>query len=246
MQDDFDAGCLLSLGVLVRLAVAALNYEIYCMLDGSPSDAPSITELSDYATGSWGPWRYALALLSVTFSDACCYLVLSHAATRLRQGPGPSLLQALILCSCVLDIVQLLTAEFRLHWVPIQLAGVTMCLTLLYVLVALWQRGGQPQRLQTTCWTFLGMCTDLLLVAALHNQWIGRHTLTSVTWTSLEYFGIVLYTAVMVQLGGLLPPAMVKMGWPPRIVPRDRVSSESLLPQQMPRKSKPVTRAGSA
>lgn len=35
LQASFDAGCLLSLGVLLRLAAAALNYEIYCILDGS-------------------------------------------------------------------------------------------------------------------------------------------------------------------------------------------------------------------
>jgi hypothetical protein len=66
MQASFDAGCLLSLGALMRLAAAALNYEIYCILDGSPSNVPSITELSDH-TGHYGTYRFSISLASVIF-----------------------------------------------------------------------------------------------------------------------------------------------------------------------------------
>ena len=32
-EASLDAGCFLSLGVLLRFAAAAINYEIFCMLD---------------------------------------------------------------------------------------------------------------------------------------------------------------------------------------------------------------------
>jgi len=228
MQDTFDAGCLLSLGVLVRLAAAAINYEIYCMLDGSTSDAPSITELSDYATGNRGPWRYALSLLSVVFSDACCGLVLMHAAVQWRKSQAPASgaqLQALVGGSCILDFVQAATTEFRLHYVLIQMAGFTMSLMLLNIFIVLGRSEGQRLWRSTACWTFAALILDLLLVAALHNQWIRL----SLSWTGLEYLALVLYTAVMVQIGGLLPAATVKLGCLPHVVSDQ--SSKALLPQ---------------
>ncbi|CAE7561716.1 unnamed protein product [Symbiodinium natans] len=246
MQDTFDAGCLLSLGVLIRLAAAAINYEIYCMLDGSASDVPSITELSDYATGTRGPWRYALSLLSVVFSDGCCCLVLLHASVQLhgRHTSGASLLQALVIGSSGLDFVQAATTEFRLHYVLIQMAGCTMCLTLLHILFVLYRTGRQTQRIQTACFTFTVLCMDLVLVAALHNHWIREQSLSSVTWTALEYLGMVLYTAVMVQIGGLLPAATVKLGWLPRIVSDESAAAKSLLPKHSPDSGRPYNKVG--
>ena len=92
--------------------------------------------------------------------------------------------------SCILDFVQAATTEFRLHYVLIQMAGFTMSLTLLNVLIVLGRTDGQ-QRLWTASWTFAALILDLLLVAALHNEWIRL----SLSWTGLEYLGLVLYTA---------------------------------------------------
>ena len=97
--------------------------------------------------------------------------------------------------SCLLDLAQAVTTEFSFHYILIQLAGFTMCLTLLHILIVLWRLGRQMQRVQMACWTFAVLCVDLLLVAALHNRWVGQQSFSSVTWTALEYLGMVLYTA---------------------------------------------------
>ena len=137
--------------------------------------------------------------------DACCSAV---AQTSALWGPAPGLrfqwqsswqsslafnlrtLEALVGGSCILDFVQAATTEFRLHYVLIQMAGFTMSLTLLNVLIVLGRTDGQ-QRLWTASWTFAALILDLLLVAALHNEWIRL----SLSWTGLEYLGLVLYTA---------------------------------------------------
>ncbi|CAE7230295.1 unnamed protein product, partial [Symbiodinium pilosum] len=133
--------------------------------------------------------------------------------------------------SCLLDLAQAVTTEFSFHYILIQLAGFTMCLTLLHILIVLWRLGRQMQRVQMACWTFAVLCVDLLLVAALHNRWVGQQSFSSVTWTALEYLGMVLYTAVMVQIGSLLPAATVKVGCLPRIISEEIATSKSLLPQ---------------
>lgn len=66
-----DAGCVMSLCVLLRVAAAALNYEIYSILDGASPSAPSITELSDHS-GSYGGWRFSLGLASLCLSAFEC------------------------------------------------------------------------------------------------------------------------------------------------------------------------------
>ena len=75
MQASFDAGCLLSLGALMRLAAAALNYEIYCILDGSPSmyrasqncrTTPGTTELIGFQSVS-------LLWYSVIYAATSCF-----------------------------------------------------------------------------------------------------------------------------------------------------------------------------
>ena len=109
---------------------------------------------------------------------------------------------------------------------------------------------------------------DLVLVAALHNHWIREQSLSSVTWTALEYLGMVLYTAdtwkqlvcsaarpivvllgqlqnkVMVQIGGLLPAATVKLGWLPRIVSDESAAAKSLLPKHSPDSGRPYNKVG--
>ena len=167
MQASFDAGCLLSLGALMRLAAAALNYEIYCILDGSPSNVPSITELSDH-TGHYGTYRFSISLASVIFSDLCCYLVLSHATSH---GPFASHFQGLLVASCFLDVLQALTTSFRYHYLPIQLAGFLMCLTLLGTLQLLWPISSCKGALRVAAVLFTILCVDLLAVAILHNHW---------------------------------------------------------------------------
>ncbi|CAJ1388580.1 unnamed protein product [Effrenium voratum] len=223
MQEKFDAGCLLSLGVQTRLATAALNYEIYCILDGSPSEAPSITELSDFATGQWGALRFGLHLASVGFSDLCCYLVLSHATAKESWSP---LFRGLLVASCSLDVVQAMTTNFAYHYVAIQLAGCGMCLTLLLTLHFLWQKPEvNMARLRLATSLFVALFLDLAAVAVLHNQWAA----SSLSWTALEYLGLALYTSVLVAIGGLLPKgALVKFGWLPRIV-----DNKALLPQHL-------------
>ena len=179
MQASFDAGCLLSLGALMRLAAAALNYEIYCILDGSPSNVPSITELSD-RTGHYGTYRFSISLASVIFSDLCCYLVLSHATSH---GPFASHFQGLLVASCFLDVLQALTTSFRYHYLPIQLAGFLMCLTLLGTLQLLWPISSCKGALRVAAVLFTILCVDLLAVAILHNHWAAPRSLPS--WTSL-------------------------------------------------------------
>lgn len=228
MQASFDAGCLLSLGALMRLAAAALNYEIYCILDGSPSNVPSITELSDH-TGHYGTFRFSISLASVIFSDLCCYLVLSHA---MSHGPFASHFQGLLVASCFLDVLQALTTSFRYHYLPIQLAGFSMCLTLLGTLQLLWPNSSCKRALRVAAVLFTILCVDLLAVAILHNHWAAPRSLPS--WTSLEYLGLALYTAVLVVIGYALPPALVKFDCPPHLVPME--CGKSLLPQHQKRK----------
>eukprot|EP00435_Cladocopium_sp_Y103_P062478 s178_g24.t1 len=229
MQASFDAGCLLSLGALMRLAAAALNYEIYCILDGSPSSVPSITELSDH-TGHYGTYRFSISLASVIFSDLCCYLVLSHA---MSHGPFSSHFQGLLVASCFLDVLQALTTSFRYHYLPIQLAGFSMCLTLLGTLQLLWPVSSCKRALRVAAVLFTILCVDLLAVAILHNHWAAPRSLPS--WTSLEYLGLALYTAVLVLISYALPPALVKFDCPPHLVPIE--CGKSLLPQHQKRKT---------
>ena len=229
MQASFDAGCLLSLGVLLRLAAAALNYEIYCILDGSPSDVPSITELSDH-TGHYGTYRFSINLASVIFSDLCCYLVLSHS---MSHGPSSTQFHGLLVAACILDILQALTTSLKNHYIAIQLAGLSMCLTLLRTLQMLWKISPAKNALRIGTMLFAVLCVDLTAVAILHNHWASPRFLPS--WTSLEYMGLVLYTGVLVAVSTALPPALVKFDCLPHLIPLE--GGKSLLPQHQKRKS---------
>eukprot|EP00913_Durusdinium_trenchii_P023607 g22179.t1 len=153
MQASFDAGCLLSLGVLLRLAVAAMNYEIYCMLDDpcTSSEVPSITQISD-ATGRYGDLRFGLSVASVVFSDLCCYLESSH-------------LETLLVTSCFLDLLQAVTTSFKYHYLPIQLGGLAMCLTLLRALQLLGSAARVSTLWRVAVGLFAALCVDLCLKA---------------------------------------------------------------------------------
>ncbi|CAK9005296.1 unnamed protein product [Durusdinium trenchii] len=229
---SFDAGCLLSLGVLLRLAVAAMNYEIYCMLDDpcTSSEVPSITQISD-ATGRYGDLRFGLSVASVVFSDLCCYLVLSHGIKE------SSHLETLLVTSCFLDLLQAVTTSFKYHYLPIQLGGLAMCLTLLRALQLLGSAARVSTLWRVAVGLFAALCVDLCVVAALHNHWAPVSLSHWASWTALEYLGLVLYTSVMVLIASLLPPAVVKCHWFPRLVPVEQ--RKSLLPQHLKRVSTP-------
>ena len=66
------------------------------------------------------PWKVSVG----PQGDLCCYLVLSHGVKD-----ETSFMDALLVISCALDLLQAMTTSYRFHWLPIQLAGFAMCLS---------------------------------------------------------------------------------------------------------------------
>eukprot|EP00440_Ansanella_granifera_P040546 gb/GFBE01043974.1/.p1 GENE.gb/GFBE01043974.1/~~gb/GFBE01043974.1/.p1 ORF type:complete len:259 (+),score=51.35 gb/GFBE01043974.1/:1-777(+) len=229
-----DARYALIIAAFARLAVVACNFK-FCQIDGCTAGIPCITDVANFTKGRFGALRYVIGLLSVWGSDVCNVLLLAHASWQWfdLDSIQLTLFQALLLCSALLDSAQAAAVESAYHWVLIQLAGFLMCLTVLGSVAMLWLIERRPSRTRLLATTFLFslMCVDLLvLLAGYHKKAIAvPNFVASIPWQKLEYLALLLYTCTLSLMATLLPPARLKLQWPPSVQEDGGDSADKLL-----------------
>lgn len=214
------AGVAYAVLAIMRMVSYFFCLAMYCTYEpaaggwaGCEAKPPTLSTASSYL-GVYGRIRSSLVIAICLVQATTIWMVLRFVYCELLQNPPlPNSFTVALSVSCLLDIIQVVTAHSTEHWVIAHIFFLSLCVALMFFFhgtlssSGLWGHGATAVALPSAAVLFfavVGLCTYMLA----SFQFDQSKTLETGVWVRVEYFLAVLVTAMQVGISLALPPGL--------------------------------------